>query len=164
MREGPDEARGAPGRTRGVWGRRGFTLQAPIVFVESLLYGVIAALLAVAAGITLADMVADVLRGGRHRDAVDLGLFVLERTLLLFMIAELLATLRVIDFGARILAGPFLLIALIAVVRRILVITAEFESGGGRRQLEDFLLELGGLGGLVLVLALAVWLVRAARA
>ncbi|MCW2997288.1 MAG: hypothetical protein JWN65_837 [Solirubrobacterales bacterium] len=152
----PDAPDGA-GRARGVGERRGFTLQAPIVLAESALYVLIVALLVVAAGCALTDTLVNLLRSSSHRDVADLGLFVLERTLLLFMIAELLATLRVIDFGARIVVEPFLLIGMIAAVRRILVVTAEFESGQGRGQLEDFLLELAGLSGLTLALALAVW-------
>jgi uncharacterized membrane protein (DUF373 family) len=161
-----DDPRDVPaeaGHARGVTRRSGFTLQAPIVLAESVLYLVIGGLLVVAAGFALGDTVVNIFRDSSHRDVTDIGLFVLERTLLLFMIAELLATLRITDFGARILLQPFLLIAMIAVVRRILVVTAEFESGGGRRQLEDFLLEVGGLAGLVLALAVALWLMRAAR-
>lgn len=163
MHEKPPEGLGPAGRGRGVGRRRGFTLQAPIVLAESGLYLVIGALLLVAAGATVVDTAADLLRGSGHRDVTDLGLFVLERSLLLFIIAELLATLRIIDFGARIVVEPFLLIAMIAVVRRVLVVTAEFESGQGRGRLEDFLLELGGLAGLALALALAVWLMHRTR-
>lgn len=56
---------------------------------------------------------------------------------------------------------PFLFIGLIAVVRRILIVTAQFErlpSGG--RVLTNFLLELGRLGFLALALAIAVRLLR----
>jgi phosphate starvation-inducible membrane PsiE len=163
MLEDEHDAAAEAGRGRGVTRRSGFTLQRPIVLAESVLYLVIGALLLLAAGLALGDTVVNLFRGSTHRDVSDIGLFVLERTLLLFMIAELLATLRITDFGARILLQPFLLIAMIAVIRRILVATAEFEGGGGRRQLEDFLLELGGLAGLVLALAVALWLMRAAR-
>ncbi|MCW3015299.1 MAG: hypothetical protein JWO02_2391 [Solirubrobacterales bacterium] len=159
MPEDPADA----GSARGVRPRRGFTLQAPIVLAESALYIVITTLLVVAAVCALVDTAVNLLRSSSHRDVADLGVFVLERTLLLFMIAELLATLRIIDFGARIVVEPFLLIAMIAVVRRVLVVTAEFESGQGRGRLEDFLLELGGLAGLALALALAVWLMHRTR-
>jgi uncharacterized membrane protein (DUF373 family) len=164
MSEGPGDEPGQAGRARGVRERRGFTLQTLIVLAESALYLVIVTLLVAAAGCTLVATAADVLRSSRERDVADLGLFILERTLLLFMIAELLATLRIIDFGGRIVVEPFLLIGLIAVVRRILVVTAEFETGRGRQQLEDFLLEVGGLAGLAVALALTVWLMRRAAA
>jgi uncharacterized membrane protein (DUF373 family) len=163
MHEKPPEGLGPAGRGRGVGRRRGFTLQAPIVLAESGLYLVIGTLLLVAAGGTVVDTAADLLRGSGHRDVTDLGLFVLERSLLLFIIAELLATLRIIDFGRSILVEPFLLIGMIAVVRRILVVTAELDAGPGRRQLEDFVLELAALGGLVVILALAFWLLHLAH-
>jgi uncharacterized membrane protein (DUF373 family) len=165
MREpDPPDVPSRPGRERGVRAHRGFTLQSPIILAESALYVLIVILLVVAAACALVDTASDVVRGGEHRDVTDLGLFILERSLLLFMIAELLATLRVIDFGRRIVVQPFLLIGMIAAVRRILVATAEFEGGGTRAQLEDFLLEMAGLGGLTLALALAFWLTRGARA
>jgi hypothetical protein len=161
--EDPPDGLASAGGARGVREHRGFTMQTPIIVAESWLYVVIAALLALAAGATVVDTISGVVRGADDRGGLELGLFILERTLLLFMIAEVLATLRIADFGARILAQPFLLIGMIAAVRRMLVVTAEFESGGTRHVLEDFLLELAGLGGLVLALAVAVWLLRAQR-
>jgi uncharacterized membrane protein (DUF373 family) len=83
---------------------------------------------------------------------------VLERVLLVFIIAELLYTLRIIDFGGRILVEPFLFIGLIAIVRRVLVVTAEVERG--KTQSSDILLEIGVLGGLALVFAVAIHLLR----
>jgi uncharacterized membrane protein (DUF373 family) len=164
MLEEPGDAPGPPGGGRGGGPRRGVTLQSPSVLAESALYLVIGMLLVLAAGFTLVDTVVGVFRSGSHRGVADVGLFMLERTLLLFMIAELLATLRLVDFGARILVQPFLLIGMIAVVRRVLVLTAEFEGGGpDSGKMDDFLLQLAALGGLVLALALAFWLLRIAR-
>jgi uncharacterized membrane protein (DUF373 family) len=152
-----------PGRARGVGPGHGFTLQRPIVAAESVLYVVIAGLLVLAAGCTFVATIIDLLRDSASRDVADLGLFVLERTLLVFMIAELLATLRLVDFGARILVEPFLLIAIIAVMRRVLVVTAEIEGNADHQQRIDFLWQLAALGGLTLALALALHLLRGAR-
>jgi uncharacterized membrane protein (DUF373 family) len=159
----PPTADEPAGRARGVGPRHGFTLQDPIVMAESVLYVLIGALLVLAAGCTAVATAIDLLRSSDSRSVADLGLFVLERTLLLFMIAELLATLRLVDFGARILVEPFLLIAIIAVVRRILVITAEIEGNADHQQRIDFLWQLAALGGLTLALALALYLLRGAR-
>jgi hypothetical protein len=128
--------------------------------VEGALYLVIGALLILAAACSVVGTVVDVLEGSKSRPVADLGLFVLERVLLLFIIAELLYTLRLVDFGGRILVEPFLLIGLIAVVRRVLVITAEIEANPTQDQVRDFLLELSALGGLALVLALSIFLLR----
>jgi uncharacterized membrane protein (DUF373 family) len=83
---------------------------------------------------------------------------VLDRILLLFIIGELLYTLRLVNFGGRILVEPFLFIGLIAVVRRVLVLTAEFEHG--EQEAIDFLIQIGALASLALVLAIAIHLLR----
>lgn len=152
----------AAGYGRGVGPHHGFTLQRPIVLAESVLYVLIVALLVLAAGCTFVATIVDLLHDSSSRSVADLGLFILERTLLVFMIAELLATLRLVDFGARILVEPFLLIAIIAVVRRVLVVTAEIEGNADHQQRIDFLWQLAALGGLALALALALHLLRGA--
>jgi len=93
----------------------------------------------------------------RGRPITDIGLFVVERVLLLLIVAELLHTLQVVDLGGRILVEPFLFIGLIAVVRRVLVLMAEAE-GGRRAENTGFLVQIGALGSL----ALAIHLLRAA--
>ena len=93
--------------------------------------------------------------------AVDTAVTVLDWILLLLIIAELAYTLRFVLRTHKIAVEPFLFIGLIAVVRRILIVTAQFErlpSGG--RILTNFLLELGLLGFLALTLAVAVRLIR----
>jgi uncharacterized membrane protein (DUF373 family) len=102
----------------------------------------------------------DLFRGGRVRAITDAGVFLLDRILLLFILAELLYTLRLVSFRGRILVEPFLFIGLIAVVRRILVITAEADLRESGNVLDDFLLQVAVLSGLVLVLALAIALLR----
>jgi uncharacterized membrane protein (DUF373 family) len=134
-------------------------LESGISGAETAIYVVAALLLLVAAGFTLVGTLIDVIEGSGSRRIADAGLFVLDRVLLLFMIAELLYTLRVVNFGGRILVEPFLFIGLIAVVRRILVITAEIE-GGSEQQITNWLIEIGALGGLALALSLSIYLLR----
>jgi uncharacterized membrane protein (DUF373 family) len=100
----------------------------------------------------------DLVEGSESRPIADTGVFLLDRVLLMFIIAELLYTLRVVNFGGRILVEPFLFIGLIAVVRKVLVITAEAQQAGDERT--DFVIQIGALAGLALVLALAIHLLR----
>jgi uncharacterized membrane protein (DUF373 family) len=144
-------------------GRTPFDLQTSIVRAESLIYLVIGVLLMVAAALTLIGTVGDVIEGSRSRPVTDVGVFLLERVLLIFIIAELLYTLRLVDFGGKILVEPFLFIGLIAVVRRILVITAEAEGAGGPKDVTGFLVEIGVLGALTLALAISIHLLRRSR-
>jgi uncharacterized membrane protein (DUF373 family) len=142
--------------------RRPFDLRTAIVLAESAIYLVIGLLLVGAAGLTLVGTVVDVVEGSKSRPVSDIGVFLLERILLIFIIAELLYTLRLVDFGGRILVEPFLFIGLIAVVRRILLITAEAEADGdvGAGKVTGFLVEIGALGALTLALAVSIYLLR----
>ncbi len=57
-------------------------------------------------------------------------------------------------------AEPFLLTGLIAVVRRILAVTASIEQNLGTPRFDDLILELGVLTALVLALAGALYYAR----
>jgi uncharacterized membrane protein (DUF373 family) len=131
---------------------------------ETTILAVAAALLVVAATFTLVGTVVDLIEGSDSRAITDAGVFLLDRVLLLFIITELLYTLRLVDRRGRILVEPFLFIGLIAVVRRILVVTAETDLTQGRAALTDFLVQIGALGALALVLALAIYLLRGSSA
>jgi uncharacterized membrane protein (DUF373 family) len=133
-----------------------------LVGFEAFLYGAVAILLATAAILVLVGTVHELAHAiSTSAGAVDTGVTVLDRILLLLIIAELAYTLRFVLRTRKIAVEPFLFIGLIAVVRRILIVTAQFErlpSGG--RVLTNFLLELGLLGFLALALAIAVRLIR----
>lgn len=133
-----------------------------LVHFEEALYAAVGILLAVAAALVLVGTIHELWHAiSTSAGAVDTGVAVLDRVLLLLIIAELAYTLRFVLRTHKIAVEPFLFIGLIAVVRRILIVTAQFErlpSGG--RVLTNFLLELGLLGFLALALAIAVRLVR----
>jgi uncharacterized membrane protein (DUF373 family) len=137
---------------------RPFVYHAGIAWAQSGIYVVVGALLLAAAALTLVGTAVDVFEGKDSRPIADTGVFILDRVLLLFIIAELLYTLRLVDIGGRILVEPFLLIGLIAVVRRILVVAAEIEHRAG--DITDFVVEIAALGGLAFVLALSIFVLR----
>jgi uncharacterized membrane protein (DUF373 family) len=131
-------------------------LQTGLGSAETAIYVVVAALLAVGAGFTVVGTIVDLVEGADSRAIADAGVFLLDRVLLLFILAELLYSLRVVNFGGRILVEPFLFIGLIAVVRKVLVLTAEAHEG----DTTDFLVQIGALAGLALVLSLSIYLLR----
>lgn len=120
----------------------------------------VATLLVVAAGFTLVGTLVDIVEGSDSRPIGDTGLFILDRVLLLFIMAELLYTLRLIDVGGKILVEPFLFIGVIAVVRRILVVAAEREEADVPVDLTDFLIEVGTFAGVAFALILSIYLLR----
>src|SRR5919199_1194975 len=91
-------------------------------------------------------------------------LYVLDRVLLAFIFVELLDTIRVtVTERGIFIAEPFLLVALIAVVRRILLLTAGLEQVGSMEAFQSMLVELGIMTGLVIVLTLALFFARRMR-
>jgi hypothetical protein len=87
------------------------------------------------------------------------ALNVLDRVLLAFIFVELIDTVR--ERGI-LIAEPFLLVGLIAVVRRILLLTAELERAGVE-EFRNMLIELGVMTGLVIVLTMALYFTRRMR-
>jgi uncharacterized membrane protein (DUF373 family) len=137
-----------------------------LISFEFALYAVIGVLLAVAAAFVLVGTVTGLVHAVLHgTGAVDAGVVVLDRILLALIVAELAYTLRFVVRTHEIAVEPFLYIGLIAVVRRILIVTAQLERGPRTgTAATNLLLELGVLGLLVPALATGVYLVRRGRA
>ncbi|QYJ17222.1 hypothetical protein Rxycam_03062 [Rubrobacter xylanophilus DSM 9941] len=91
---------------------------------------------------------------------LETSLVILDRVLLVFIFVELLNTVEIVVREAEISAEPFILIGLIAVVRRILTVTAEIERSLGTPAFEDLVLELGVLTLLVVALSGALFFTR----
>ena len=129
---------------------------------EEALYAAVGILLAVAAVLVLVGTVHELVHAiSTGAGAVSTAVTVLDRILLTLIIAELVYTLRFVLRTHEIVADPFLFIGLIAVVRRILIVTAQFEHPlASGRALTNLLLELGLLGFLVLALSIALALIR----
>ena len=88
------------------------------------------------------------------------SLDVLDKVLLIFIFTELLGTITTIVREREVRAEPFLLIGLIAVVRRILAVTVSIEQSLGTPQFTSLLYELGVLTALIVVLAGALFFIR----
>jgi uncharacterized membrane protein (DUF373 family) len=128
---------------------------------ESAIYGIAFLLLVAAAVLVVIGSVDGVVESVTHKtDTLDGGVLMLDRILLVLIIAELAYTLRTVLKYREIAAEPFLFIGLIATVRRILIVTAAFEQPHSKEELTRLLLELGALGLLVLAIAAAIFMIR----
>jgi uncharacterized membrane protein (DUF373 family) len=138
------------------WVARGFGRVEDVVYVG---LGLLLAATAVALlGHAVFELGAALVGGHLPGRAVEL----LDRILLILLVVEILYTVQV-SFREHALAPePFLIVGLIAVTRRILVLTAEFESllREGGPPFRDAMLELTVLAVLVLVLVVSVVLLR----
>jgi hypothetical protein len=95
---------------------------------------------------------------------------VLDQLLIVLMLVEILHTVRISIRSHTLVTEPFLVVGLIASIRRILVITLEAAtltkdgkwSGDGASVFHASMIELGLLGVLILVLVISITLLRRA--
>src|SRR5438445_556134 len=124
--------------------------------LEAALYILVGALLAVAAVVVLIDVGFVVWRGISNRELADYSLQVLDQLLIVLVLVEVLHTVRISIRSKEILIEPFLIVGLIASIRRVLVITmaAAKMTGEGHTSTDpvafrDSMIELALLGFLV---------------
>lgn len=86
----------------------------------------------------------------------------LDRILLILLVVELLYTVQVSFREHALVPEPFLLVGLIAGIRRVLVLTAEFGEVRGRTEDEfrHFVIELGVLALLVVAFTVSLVILR----
>lgn len=129
---------------------------------EDVVYVGLAVLLAVSAlallGATALSVAESLLAGSLPARVVEL----LDRMLLILMIAEILYTVQVSFREHTLVPEPFLIVGLIAATRRILVLTAEFADllGKGGAAFRNAMIELALLTVMVLVLVASLVMLR----
>jgi uncharacterized membrane protein (DUF373 family) len=126
---------------------------------ERIVYYLVVLVLLLSIGLIFFSVVASVLQIW-ELGVLGTVLAILDRVLLIFIFVELLNTVEVTIREREIVAEPFLLIGLIAVVRRILLVTAQLERVVNPEELQTLLIELGVLTALVIVLSSAIYLIR----
>ncbi len=135
--------------------------------VESALYVALAVLLVIGAISALMAAAAAVWTGFRGGTLLSEAFVVLEHLLLVLIFVEILHTVRISIHSHALVMEPFLIVGLIASVRRILVITmqaANLAQKGDTQPVEfrNSMIELALLGFLILVFAVSIWLLRRA--
>lgn len=109
-------------------GRRNQRPLRGLAVIEDLIYAIIALFLIVSGALLLVGAGRDLLVNFEVSNIHRLIVRVLDETLLVFMVVELLHTVRITLRDHRLAAEPFLIVALIAGVRRILILTANTET------------------------------------
>lgn len=126
--------------------------------LEEGIYLVVAVLLAVAAVLLLVSAGQSALQELQAaRDPYVIVLTVLDKGLVLLMVAELLHTLRITVRERGLAAEPFLIVGLIAGIRRVLILTAQTDTSF---QWNPEGIQLLILVGLILVMAIAIGIWR----
>lgn len=95
---------------------------------------------------------------------------IVDKLLFVLMLVEILHTVRASITSMQLAVEPFLIVGLIATVRRILVVTLQMSSGTSATSghpaptFDHAMIELGVLAGLTLVLITSVYIARRSQA
>lgn len=139
---------------------RAFTL------VEDVVYIGIGVLLALSAAMLLVNGAVGLWRASVEGAPLPGVINLLDRTLLVLMLVELLYTVQVSFREHALLPEPFLIVGLIAATRRILVVTAEFsvaDKTGAQGRFRDGMLEIALLTVMTVALVGSLLMLRRVR-
>jgi phosphate starvation-inducible membrane PsiE len=136
--------------------------------IEIVAYILLGLLLAVAAVLGILNAASLLLAAVHaHEDALAL-VIAIDRLLFVLMVVEILHTVRASFRSGTLVCEPFLVVGLIASIRRVLVITLESSQANvpgrpamdAQALLHSTMLELTVLGGLILVMVVSIYLIR----
>jgi uncharacterized membrane protein (DUF373 family) len=136
--------------------------------VEHLVYIVLGMLLSAAALIVLVGSAVELWQGAGDWTGTTAIFSTIDRLLFVLLLIEILHTVRASIRTGSLTPEPFLIVGLIASIRRVLVITmqtSEASKPGGwtpddQEILHYSMIELGVLGVLILILMLSLYLLR----
>jgi uncharacterized membrane protein (DUF373 family) len=137
---------------------RAFTL------TEDVVYMAIGLLLASSAFVLLVNAAVALWQATTQGAPLPGVINLLDRTLLVLMLVELLYTVQVSFREHALLPEPFLIVGLIAATRRILVVTAEFsvaeKTGATTNRFHEGMLEIGLLTVMIVALVASILMLR----
>jgi phosphate starvation-inducible membrane PsiE len=139
--------------------------------VEIVAYILLGLLLAVAAVLGMGGTAMLLLHSFQANAEADSLVIAIDRLLFVLMMIEILHTVRVSFRSGTLVAEPFLVVGLIASIRRVLVITLESSQANqygkwtpeSQQMLHSSMMELLVLGGLILVMVVSIYLLRRSR-
>ncbi len=126
---------------------------------EEVLYLLACVLLLAGAVSLLVKAGYDLATGLGDEGVTDIASGVLDSLLLVFVFVELLSAVRTTIREHQLLAEPFLLVGVIATIKELVVTGNEARDKTGEA-FDEAAIEIGVLSGLLLVLAVALFLVR----
>jgi uncharacterized membrane protein (DUF373 family) len=136
--------------------------------VEIYAYIVLGSLLAIAAVIGIFSTVISLWDALLAHGDADTLVLTIDRLLFVLMVVEIMHTVRVSFRSGVLVCEPFLIVGLIASIRRVLVITLESSQASQpgkwtpdvQEQFNATMLELGVLALLILVMVVSIFILR----
>jgi uncharacterized membrane protein (DUF373 family) len=141
------------------------------VWVEHCAYVALGILLSLAALLALGGAAAVLIEGLGEWSSTHEIYLIIDRLLFVLMLIEILHTVRASMGTGELNAQPFLVVGLIASIRRVLLITLQSSaeareptmSEGASRMFQASMIELGVLTVLILVMVVSLWILRRQR-
>jgi uncharacterized membrane protein (DUF373 family) len=135
--------------------------------IEHAIYVVLGIVLSLTALMALVTAIAALWHAIANWPDGDDLLTIIDQLLFVLMMVEILHTVRVSITAGTLICEPFLIVGLIASIRRVLVITLESahppaNSAEAHATFQATMIELGVLGGLILVMVISIYLLRRA--
>lgn len=125
---------------------------------ENVIYAIIIIFLFLSAGLLVYDEILTFLHFSSEPNSIQVIIEIIAKTLLLLMIIEILYTVRISYKEHTLRAEPFLIVGLIASIRRILIISVE--TAYMQEYFTNFMIEIGVLIVLSFAFVVAVVLLR----
>jgi uncharacterized membrane protein (DUF373 family) len=140
--------------------------------VEMYAYVVLGALLSLAALIGVASTSVSLWHAALEYGSADTLVLTIDRLLFVLMLVEILHTVRVSFRSGTLVCEPFLIVGLIASIRRVLVITLESSQASQpgkwspeiQAQFNATMVELAVLAVLILVMVVSIYVLRLSHA
>jgi uncharacterized membrane protein (DUF373 family) len=136
--------------------------------IEHIVYFAIGCLLSAGAVLALGGAALVLWHGLADWTGTDAILTIIDRLLFVLLLIEILHTIRASIRTGELTGEPFLVVGLIASIRRVLVITLQTSEAtkpgslnpASAAVIDQSMLELGVLGGLILILVLSLYLLH----
>ncbi|HXA37374.1 MAG TPA: phosphate-starvation-inducible PsiE family protein [Phenylobacterium sp.] len=136
--------------------------------VEVLAYVVLGVMLAIAVLVGVRGAAVSLWDAIQARGETEALVLAVDRLLFVLMVVEIMHTVRVSFRSGRLVCEPFLIVGLIASIRRVLVITLETSQAhqpgkwnpDAQSLLNSTMLELAVLGALILVMVISIYMLR----
>jgi uncharacterized membrane protein (DUF373 family) len=139
-----------------------------LAVVETVIYAALGALLSLAAIFTLFTACQALWHGLAPGASAKTVVEIIDRLLVVLVLVEILHTVRISIRSHTLVTEPFLVVGLIASIRRMLVITLDAANltsaanwaNDGEAKLRASMLELGLLAAVVIVLVISIHILR----
>lgn len=129
--------------------------------IEDLIYVIVAILLVASALLLIYNEIISFPEFFKAENQVQTIIEIISKTLLLVMVLEILYTVRITIKEHILCSEPFLIVGLIAAIRRILIISVE--TAYFQEKINMYMLEISVLSGMILIFVISIILLRKYR-